>query len=161
MTDPPVVYSSCHSPSLHYCNRGGGGFGWGKTAAIGAFSWFLGGKIHSKRAVSKANKKHAKEKQALYTQYYKDVLALQTQNTELATYIDQLTKQQLDGEFEAADVDNDNKVSRAEFNMYKNRYLQKHPEMASQFPKFEDFDPDHNGLISKAEYDAYYKKLGL
>ena len=142
--------------------RGGaGGGGWGKTLAFGAFTWFVGGKIHSKRAVSKANKKHNKEKQALYTQYYKDILALQTQNSELATYIDQLTKQQLDGEFEAADVDNDNKVSRAEFNMYKNRYLQKHPEMASQFPKFEDFDPDHNGLISKAEYDAYYKALGL
>jgi Ca2+-binding EF-hand superfamily protein len=32
--------------------------------------------------------------------------------------------------------------------------------MASQFPKFEQFDPDANGMISKAEYDAYYRSLG-
>lgn len=128
---------------------------------MGVAGWFLGGKLHSRRAVSKANKKHKKEKETIYAQYYKDVRALQTQNAELSQYVDQITKQQLDGEFEAADVDNDNKVSRAEFNMYKNRYLEKHPEMASQFPKFEDFDPDHNGRISKAEYDAYYQALGL
>lgn len=133
--------------------------GWGKTLAFGAVTWFLGGKFHSKRAVSKANKKSAQERKELYAQYYKDVLALQTQNAELAQYIDESSKRQLDSEFEAADIDHDNKVSRAEFNMYKNSYLQKHPEMASQFPKFEDFDPDSNGLISKDEYDAYYRKL--
>jgi hypothetical protein len=121
-----------HISSTH----SGGGGGWGKPIALGIAGWFLGGKIHSRRAVAKVNKKHAKEKQALYTQYYKDIMALQNENAELAKYVDQVTKQQLDGEFEAADLDNDNRVSRAEFNMYKNRYLQKHPEMASQFPKF-------------------------
>lgn len=138
---------------------GGGGGGWGKPLAFGAGAWFLGGKIHSKRAVSKANKTHKKAQKDLYLQYYKDVGALQQHIAELEQYIQQVSKGQLDGEFEAADVNNDNKVSRAEFNMYKNNYLQKHPEMASQFPKFEDFDPDFNGLISKAEYDAYYNML--
>jgi hypothetical protein len=141
-----------------FCSGGGG---WGRTLAFGAVTWFLGGKIHSKRAVKKANKKHAQEQKELYTQYYNDVLSLQTQNAELQQYVQQLSKQQLDGEFEAADIDHDNRVSRAEFNMYKNNYLQKHPEMASQFPKFEDFDPDSNGMISKAEYDAYYRTLGM
>ena len=138
---------------------GGGGTGMGKTLAFCAGSWFLGGKIHSKRAVSKASKKFKKEQKELYLQYYKDVMALQQQNTELQQYIDQMTLQQLDGEFVAADTNNDNKVSRAEFNMYKNEYLSKNPEMASQFPRFEDFDPDSNGLISKAEYDQYYARL--
>ena len=145
------------SPSINHDSGGG----WGKTIAFGAASWFLGGKIHSKRAVSKANKKAAQEKKELYAQYYKDVLALQNQNAELIKYIDETAKLQQDSEFAAADRDGDNRVSRAEFNMYKNQYLQLHPEMASQFPKFEDFDPDSNGLISKAEYDAYYKNLGL
>jgi len=146
---PPYCYISCS------------GGGWVKTLAFGAATWFLGGKIHSKRAVKKANQKFAKQQKEFYTQYYNDVYKLQTQNAELSQYIEQLSKQQLDGEFEAADIDNDNKVSRAEFQRYKNNYLAKHPEMASQFPKFEDFDPDMNGLISKAEYDAYYRKLGL
>ncbi len=136
-----------------------GGFGMGKVVAFCGASWFLGGKIHSKRAVKKATATHKKAQKELYLQYYKDVMALQQQNNELREYIDQTTLAQLDGEFAAADVDNDNKVSRAEFNMYKNDYLKKHPEMASQFPRFEDFDPDSNGLISKAEYDQYYRRL--
>uniref|UniRef100_A0A6U0LUN8 EF-hand domain-containing protein n=1 Tax=Minutocellus polymorphus TaxID=265543 RepID=A0A6U0LUN8_9STRA len=149
-----------------YANRqaakeagGGGGPGMGKTIAFCAGSWFLGGKIHSKRAVAKVSKKFKKEQKELYLQYYKDVMALQQQNAELAQYVDQVTLDQLDGEFAAADTNNDNKVSRAEFNMYKNTYLAKHPEMASQFPRFEDFDPDSNGLISKAEYDQYYARM--
>lgn len=138
---------------------GGGGGGMGKTLAFCAGAWFLGGKIHSKRAVSKVNKKFKKEQKELYLQYYKDVMALQQQNAELQQYIDQTTLTQLDGEFVAADTNNDNRVSRAEFNKYKSDYLSKHPEMASQFPRFEDFDPDANGLISKAEYDEYYRRL--
>lgn len=130
-----------------------------KTFAVGAIGWFIGGKIHSKRAVAKANKKHKEAMKELYSQYYKDVLLLQTQNAELVQMIQETSKQQLDDQFYSADIDNDNLVSRAEFNMYKNQYLKKHPEMASQFPKFEQFDPDANGMISKAEYDAYYRRL--
>ena len=138
------------------CSDGGG---WGKPLAFGVVGWFLGGKIHSKRAVSKANKKHLQEQKDLYKQYYQDVLTLQTQNSELQQYVDYYAKMHQDGEFDAADIDHDNKVSRAEFNRYRSNYLQKHPEMASEFPRFEDFDPDANGLISKAEYDAYYRAL--
>lgn len=138
---------------------GGAGMGMGKVLAFCGASWFLGGKIHSKRAVSKVTKKFKKDQKDLYLQYYKDVMALQQQNAEMQQYIDQTTMNQLDGEFSLADTNNDNKVSRAEFNMYKNDYLKKNPDMASQFPRFEDFDPDSNGLISKSEYDAYYGRL--
>jgi len=138
---------------------GGTGMGMGKVLAFCGASWFLGGKIHSKRAVAKATKKFNKEQKELYLKYYKDVMALQQQNTEMQQYIDQTTLKELDGEFALADTNDDNKVSRAEFNYYKSEYLKKHPEMASQFPRFEDFDPDSNGLISKAEYDQYYRRL--
>lgn len=132
------------------------GHGWGQTLAFGAATWLIGGRIHSKRAVSKATKKHQAAQKQLYTQYYKDVLALQTQNAELQEYAKQALKGQIDGQFESADIDNDNRVSRAEFNAYKKQYLAKHPEMAGTFPAFEEFDPDANGMVSKAEHDAYY-----
>jgi len=131
-----------------------------KMLAFGAVTWFLGGKIHSKRAVAKVNKKHLQDQKELYTQYYKDVMLLQTQNAELQSVMDEVAKQQVEEQFYEADKDNDNLVSRAEFNMYRNSYLKKHPEMANQFPRFEQFDPDANGMISKQEYDAYYRKLG-
>lgn len=160
-----VVEHSCifsHMQSYVYSSprHSAAGLGWGKVSALSAFSWFLGGKIHSKRAVQKANKLHKKQEQELYVQYYKDVLALQTQNAELQQYLDLVQKERIDADFEMADLDNDNRVSRAEFNAYKKRYLEKHPEMASQFPAFEQFDPDHNGVVTKAEHDAYYAKGG-
>lgn len=139
-------------------NNSRGGGGWGQTVAFSAVSWFLGGKIHSKRAVKKAAKEHKKQQQELYVQYYKDVLALQTQNAELQKYLDIVQKERIDADFEFADIDNDNRVTRAEFNAYKKRYLEKHPEMAGQFPAFEQFDPDHNGVVTKAEHDAYYNQ---
>mmetsp|Transcript_44824 Transcript_44824/g.54246 ORF Transcript_44824/g.54246 Transcript_44824/m.54246 type:complete len:198 (-) Transcript_44824:459-1052(-) len=138
---------------------GGGGIGWATAVTLGAGAWFLGGKVHSKRAVAKVKKAHAKEQKEVYLKFYSEILALQQHNAELTQYIDELSRNQLDEEFLTADIDQDNKVSRAEFNMYKQNYLKKHPEMAGKFPAFEDFDPDHNGLISKAEYDQYYRKL--
>mmetsp|Transcript_28972 Transcript_28972/g.37854 ORF Transcript_28972/g.37854 Transcript_28972/m.37854 type:complete len:197 (+) Transcript_28972:85-675(+) len=138
---------------------GGTGMGMGKVLAFCGASWFLGGKIHSKRSVAKATKNFNKEQKELYLKYYKDVMALQQQITEMQQYIDQTALKEIDGEFALADTNDDNKVSRAEFNYYKSEYLKKHPELASQFPRFEDFDPDSNGMISKAEYDQYYRRL--
>lgn len=138
---------------------GGGGPGMMKMLAFCGTSWFLGGKIHSKRAVSKVTKKFKKDQKDFYVQCYTDIMNLQQQNAEMQQYIDQITMEQRDGEFSIADINRDNKVSRAEFNMYKNEYQKKNPEMANQFPRFEDFDPDSDGLISKAEYDAYYRRL--
>lgn len=154
-------YNSFPSPSTHKnfldftCRDGG----WGKPLAFGCVGWFLGGKIHSKRAVAKANKKHTESQKQLYSQYYKDVLLLQTQNAELEQHLQEYQKHHLDGEFEAADLNDDDRVSRAEFNAYKARYLKKHPEMADQFPSFESFDPDRNGFITKEEHDDFYKTL--
>ena len=145
--------------SSHACFYSHSGGGWGKTLAFGAASWFLGGKIHSKRAVSKVNQKNAKDQKEIYKKFYTEIINLQTQNAELQQLVDYYAKRQQDTDWEIADIDRDNKVSRAEFNVFRNNYLQKHPEMVNDFAKFEDFDPDHNGQISRQEYDAYYRTL--
>ena len=132
-----------------------------KTAAVGLTGWFLGGKIHSRRAVKKANEKTKQDMKALYTRYYKDVSALQTEIAELQTFIKESTKQQLKDEFLMADVDGNLLVSRAEFEQHKKRYLRSHPENAHLFPAFEDFDPDSNGLISLAEHEEYYRRRNM
>lgn len=157
MCDPIAAYLIINFATRVTSNIGRAG-GWGKTFAIGAASWFIGGKIHAKRAVNKANKKHKAEQKALYTKYYQDVLSLQTQNQELQQYAALIQQQQLDTEFDLADFDGDNRVSRAEFETYKRQYLAKHPEMADQFPSFEQFDPDRNGMVTKAEHDAFYQR---
>ena len=132
-----------------------------KSLAFGAAGWFLGGKIHSKRALKKANKKSTKDLKDLYSRYIQDVTALQTQNAELEAFIKQSAKQQLAEEFLQADVDNNRQVSRAEFELHKKQYLAKHPEYAGQFPRFEDFDPDGNGMITIAEHEQYYEQRGM
>ena len=132
-----------------------------KTVAAGVVGWFIGGKIHSKRAVKKANNKSYKQHKELYLKYLQDVGALQNQIAELEAYIRTATKQQLADEFMEADLDNDRKVTRYEFEMHKKKYLAKHPEAAGTFPKFEDFDPDANGMITMGEHEQYYIDRGM
>lgn len=133
----------------------------------GAVSWFLGGKFHSARAIKKIKVKHQKEQKALYTQYYNDVYKLSEQNQELALLIDQLqellkateAKHEMEAlqrdydEFKQPDVDGDDRISRAEFNMYVKNYLSNYPGLTeSDYPKFEDFDQDGDGYVSFKEY---------
>lgn len=133
-----------------------------KNVAIGATGWFIGAKFHSRRAANKAVKASSKQQQKIYERYVKDVSALQLQNQQLQEYIQQMTIQQLTEEFLMADTNNDRKVSRLEFERYKKQYLEKHPEAdPSMFPKFEDFDPDHNGMVTLAEHENYYRHQGM
>merc|ERR1719276_385065 len=123
-----------------------------RNAAIGATSWFLGAKFHSRRAVKKSEKISGIQQQKLYERYVKDVTNLQMQNAQLQEYIQATTIQQLAEEFREADTNSDNKVSRLEFEQYKRKYLKLHPEAdPSMFPRFEDFDPDHNGMVTFSE----------
>ena len=51
------------------------------------------------------------------------------------------------------DVDGDDMISRAEFNMYIKTYLSNYPGLSEKdYPKFEDFDYDKNGYINFQEY---------
>jgi len=147
---------------------GGGGIGLGKLIIGSTVSYLLGGKVHSGRASKKMKKKHAKEQKDLYTQYYNDVYKLQEQNIELqykvATLKETLRQVQeeveLDrlqrdyDEFKQPDVDGDDQISRAEFNMYVNTYLKNYPGLKeSEYPRFEDFDHDGDGYVSFKEYE--------
>ena len=133
-----------------------------KNIMIGTFSYLVGAKIHSRRAVKKFEKKADKQTQKLYERYVMDVTALQTQNAQLQDYIQQSTVQQLTEEFLTADLNNDRKVSRLEFEKYKKEYLAKHPEAdPGMFPRFEDFDPDHNGMVTLKEHEDYYRNQGM
>mmetsp|Transcript_14482 Transcript_14482/g.33713 ORF Transcript_14482/g.33713 Transcript_14482/m.33713 type:complete len:220 (+) Transcript_14482:183-842(+) len=133
-----------------------------KNFAIGATSWFLGAKFHSRRAVKKTENKAARNQQRLYERYLQDVSNLKLHNAQLQEYIQATTVQQLADEFREADVNSDNKVSRLEFEQYKRKYLKMHPEAdPSMFPRFEDFDPDHNGMVTFVEHEDYYRKQGM
>ena len=111
--------------------------------------------------------KHKAEQKKLYTQYYNDVKKLQETNAELEAYIKTLgdamqgltEDHELEAverdydEFKQPDIDGDDRISRAEFNMYIRDYLSNYPGMAPEdYPRFEDFDHDNDGYISFQEY---------
>lgn len=54
-----------------------------------AAGWMVGGKFHSRRLEKKLNAKFKADQKALYQQYYNDVYALQQQNAELMTALEQ------------------------------------------------------------------------
>ncbi len=132
-----------------------------------AVSWFLGGKVHASRAVKKVKAKFQKEQKQLYSQYYNDVYQLSEQNQELKYQVADLkealrqteAKAELEAlqrdydEFKQPDIDGDDRISRAEFNMYVKNYLSHYPGLTEKdYPKFEDFDHDGDGYVSFQEY---------
>jgi len=148
------------------------GGGIGKLVAASAAGWLVGAKVHTKRATKKMKEKHMKEQKNLYTQYYNDVYKLQESNAELAYVVEQLQAnlQQVEqeremeaiqrdyDEFKQPDVDGDDRISRAEFNMYVNNYLKNYPGLAEKdYPKFEDFDHDSDGYVGFQEYSQQMK----
>lgn len=132
-----------------------------------ALSWLIGARFHSGRAVKKIKNKFQKEQKQLYSQYYNDVYKLTEQNQELQLYVEQLqdalsqteAKHELEAlqrdydEFKQPDIDGDDRISRAEFNMYVKNYLSHYPGLSeNDYPKFEDFDHDNDGFVSFQEY---------
>jgi hypothetical protein len=131
--------------------------GMGKFLVGSAVSWFLGGKFHSGRTAKKLKTKFQKEQKELYSQYYNDVYKLTEQNSQLQTAVKELQaalreleeKHELEGiqrdydEFKQPDIDGDDRISRAEFNMYVKNYLANYPGLQEKdYPRFEDFDHD-------------------
>ena len=139
----------------------------GKLVFASSLSWFLGGKFHSSRTAKKLKTKFQKEQKQLYSQYYNDVYKLSEQNQELQLYVEQLqdalqsteSKHELEAlqrdydEFKQPDIDGDDRISRAEFNMYVKNYLSHYPGLSEKdYPKFEEFDHDNDGFVSFQEY---------
>jgi Ca2+-binding EF-hand superfamily protein len=145
----------------------GGVGGAAKLVATGLASWILGASFHSGRAVKEMKRKHKGEQKKLYSQYYNDVYKLGDQNNLLQQQIEALTELVKDtesqaelealqrdyDEFKQPDLDSDDRISRAEFNMYVKDYLSNYPGLTEKdYPKFEDFDHDGNGFVSFQEY---------
>ena len=56
-------------------------------------------------------------------------------------------------EFKQPDIDGDDRISRAEFNMYIQNYLKNYPGLKPEdYPRWEDFDTDGSGYITFEEY---------
>ena len=132
-----------------------------------AACYFLGSKIQSKKACKKLSEKHFAQQKQIYTQYYNDVYKLQNQNEELKEIIQQLkttlskTNEEIEldkvqrdyDEFKVPDLDGDDRINRAEFSYYIEKYLKNYPGLEEKdYPKFEDFDHDKDGFISFTEY---------
>lgn len=139
----------------------------GKMLVLGGLSWVIAGKIHSRGATRKLRTQFQKEQKALYTQYYNDVYKLTEQNNQLQYTVETLEKSLKDtkekaeleaiqrdyDEFKQPDIDGDDRISRAEFNMYVKNYLSSYPGLQEKdYPKFEDFDHDTDGYVSFKEY---------
>jgi len=146
---------------------GGGGMGVAPLALGTLAGYFMGATFHSHRTTSSLKKQYAKEQKTLYSQYYNDVYKLQDQNAALQLQIeglkksvkDEKVKVELDAlqrdydEFTQPDLDNDDRISRAEFHDYVNNYLKNYPGLKEDdYPKFEDFDHDQDGFVSFEEY---------
>ena len=127
----------------------------------------LGARFHSRRVAKKLKVKHSKEQKQLYSQYYNDVYKLSEQNQALANHAEELkdlvktteAKAELEAlqrdydEFKQPDIDGDDRISRAEFNMYVKNYLSSYPGLTEKdYPKFDDFDHDGDGFVSFQEY---------
>jgi len=65
-------------------------------------------------------------------------------------------------EFKAPDANNDDMISRTEFNTYVKKYLSSFPELSERdFPRFEEFDLNNDGQVSFDEWQQflYQQKL--
>lgn len=141
-----------------------------KMAAGSAFGWFVGGKIHSKRIVTKLKKKHTQERAAFVQLYREQVGALQEFNKESARIIKAMENsiiarqngvpEEIDTvPFFMADTDGSQRISRAEFEKYVREYLVNYPGLRPEdIPRWESFDHDRSGTITFEEYNQQMMK---
>jgi len=135
-----------------------------KIAGSSALGWFVGGKIHSKRAVKALKQKHSKERAAFVQLYREQVGGLQEFNKESARIIQAMESSIIARQngvpveidtvpFFMADTDGSKKISKAEFDRYVREYLSNYPGLRQEdIPRWESFDHDMSGQITFEEY---------
>ena len=147
---------------------GGGGVNLFMTAASGIIGNFVGGWL-KRRSMQK---KHNKEKKEMlkYIQQIDDVYSQREQQWQkeyqtLYKAYKSMEKDNLErdwDEFKAPDTDGDDKVTKEEYAIYVRKYLQSFPELTeADFPKFDDFDLDADGVVSFAEWQKYLQQQKL
>jgi len=150
--------------------QAGGGGGLIKTVAASGVGWFVGGKIHSKRAAKSLKVKHAKERAAFVQLYREQVGTLQEFNKESARIIQAMESSIIARQngvpaeidtvpFFMADTDGSKKISKAEFDRYVREYLSNYPGLRPEdIPRWESFDHDMSGQITFEEYSQQMGK---
>jgi len=128
---------------------------------------WLARKYHEKRFVRDLRSKHLYDQKAAYSQYYNDIYKLTDQREKLEGQMEQLQNElaqvkdqaELDAiqrdyeEFKQPDLDGDDRISRAEFNLYVKNYLSNYPGLREKdYPQFDDFDHDGDGHVNFQEY---------
>ena len=141
-----------------------------KMASGGALGWFVGGKIHSKRAATTLKKKHSKERAAFVQLYREQVGALQEFNKESARIIQAMESSIIARQngvpseidtvpFFMADTDGSKKISKYEFDRYVKEYLSNYPGLKPEdIPRWDSFDHDMSGTITFDEYNQQMAK---
>lgn len=140
-----------------------------KIAASSGLGWFVGGKIHTKRAVKALKQKHSKERAAFVQLYREQVGALQEFNKESARIIQAMESSIIARQngvpaeidtvpFFMADSDGSKKISKAEFDRYVRDYLSKSGMRPEDIPRWESFDHDMSGQITFEEYSQQMGK---
>lgn len=141
-----------------------------KIAAGSAVGWFVGGKIHTKKAVTALKKKHSKERGAFVQLYREQVGALQEFNKESARIIKAMESSIIARQngvpaeidtvpFFMADTDGSKKISKFEFDRYVREYLANYPGLRPEdIPRWENFDHDNSGTITFDEYNQQMMK---
>jgi len=140
--------------------------------AMAAATGIFGGLVGSWFASNRLSKKHDKEKKdllqyiKLQDEIYKERdKQWQIEYRKLYAMYDELEKESVERdyeEFKAPDTNNDDMISRTEFNTYVRKYLSSFPELSEKdFPKFEEFDLDKDGNVSFEEWQQflYQQKL--
>mmetsp|Transcript_5612 Transcript_5612/g.12310 ORF Transcript_5612/g.12310 Transcript_5612/m.12310 type:complete len:220 (+) Transcript_5612:317-976(+) len=173
--DQGGYYSSYDDSMGDYFDKSGGQQASGgnhlvKMAAGSALGWFVGGKIHSKRAADTLKKKHAKERAAFVQLYREQVGALQEFNKESARIIQAMESSIIARQngvpseidtvpFFMADTDGSKKISKHEFDKYVREYLSNYPGLRPEdIPRWESFDHDLSGQITFDEYQQQMMK---
>lgn len=141
-----------------------------KVAASSALGWFVGGKIHSKRAGDTLKKKHSKERAAFVQTYREQVGTLQEFNKESARIIKAMESAYIARQngvpaeidtvpFFMADTDGSKKISKYEFDKYVKEYLMNYPGLKPEdIPRWDSFDHDMSGTITFDEYQQQMAK---
>lgn len=132
------------------------------AAAGGVFGGIVGwaATAHTMKRKLGAEKKELLQYIQLQNEVYRErEKQWQQEYQKLFKQYEQLEKETVERdyeEFKAPDTNNDDMISRAEFNVYVKKYLSSFPELSeSDFPKFDDFDLDGDGQVSFEEWQEF------